>query len=205
MDAIFKSTQQALHVAYLVMAEPVREKNAFRLALIQIIESIGTLNRRQAAFLEYLYGSKEGTINFEGLSPLEVRGQCAMITGAVDHHLRKPEKYAIWVRFGQGVQRKKGVIWTAKQIRASLNVSNLNAVRYLVAEQSLPKDERDPEKTFKYISDQTGVALRSLELAAQKIRIQMRAREAQAYDVLTPMFARDGVVPVIGELLPAEV
>ena len=46
MDAIFRSTQQALHVAYLVMSEPVREKNGLRLTLIRIIESIGNYQPR---------------------------------------------------------------------------------------------------------------------------------------------------------------
>ncbi|KGX47217.1 hypothetical protein [Burkholderia pseudomallei] len=195
MDAIFRSTQQALHVAYLVMSEPVREKNGLRLTLIRIIESLGTLNKRQAAFLDYLYGSADGTVNFAGLSPLEVRGQCAMITAAVMHQLPPAERYAIWVRYARGTQRKEGVIWMSKKLRATLNITNLNAVRYLVAEQSLPKDARDPEKTFKYISDQTGVSIRTLERAAARIRTHMRTLENRAYNVLTPMFMRDSVIP----------
>ncbi|CAK0038375.1 gp77 [Burkholderia pseudomallei] len=199
MDAIFRSTQQALHVAYLVMSEPVREKNGLRLTLIRIIESIGTLNRRQAAFLDYLYGSADGTVNFAGLSPLEVRGQCAMITAAVLHQLPPAERHAIWVRYARGTQRKEGVIWTSKKLRATLNLTNLNAVRYLVAEQSLPKDERDPEKTFKYIAAQTGVPVRTLERAAQQIRLQLRAMENRAYDMLTPLFVRDELVCAASE------
>lgn len=193
MDAIFRSTPQALHVAYLVMSEPVREKNGFRLTLIRIIESIGTLNRRQAAFLEYLYGQKSGSINFDGLDPLEVRGQCAMITAAVLHQLAPAERHAIWIRYARGTERKKGVIWMSKKLRATVNV-NLNAVRYLVAEQSLPKEERDPEKTFQYISDKTQVPVRTLERAAAIIRKQLAAYQNAAYDKLTPMFERDGLV-----------
>jgi hypothetical protein len=203
MEAIFESTQQALHVSYLVMSEPVRDKNGLRLTLIRIIESIGTLNRRQAAFLDYLYGEKGGSVNFEGLSPLEVRGQCAMITACVLHQLQPAERYAIWVRFGRGVERKQGVIWMAKKLRAALNLSNLNAIRYLVAEQSLPKEQRDPEKTFKYISEKTDVPVRTLERAAMMIRKQLRTYENAAYDTLTPMFERDGVVSARGEEVTA--
>jgi hypothetical protein len=194
MDAIFKSTQQALHVSYLVMAEPVREKMAFRLALIRIIESIGTLNKRQAAFLDYLYGQKSGSVNFEGLDGLEVRGQCALITAAVVHHLTPAERCAIWVRYSKTVERKTGVIQLSKALRAKLNLSNLDAIRYLVAEQSLPKDQRDPEKTFRYIADQTDVPVRTLERAAMMVRKQLRQLENSSYDKLTPMFERDGVV-----------
>lgn len=194
MTAIFESTQQALHVAFLVMDAPVREKNGLRLALISIIESIGTLTRRQAAFLQYLYGEKSGSVNFDGLSPLEVRGQCAMITATVLHQLPPAERYAIWVRFGQGIERKRGVIWMAKRLRAVLNLTNLNAIRYLVAEQSLPREQRDPAVSFPYISKQTDVPVRTLERAAMTIRKQLRAYENSAYDTLTPMFERDGLV-----------
>jgi hypothetical protein len=194
MDAIFKSTQQALHVAYLVMSEPVRERMAFRLALIRIIESIGTLNRRQAAFLDYLYGEKSSSVNFEGLDPLEIRGQCALITAAVVHHLAPAERFAIWVRYSKTIERKMGVIQLSKALRAKLNLSNLDAIRYLMAEQSLPQKERDPEKTFKYVSEQTDIPVRTLERAANTIRKQLRQLENSAYDKLTPMFERDGVV-----------
>lgn len=195
MEAIFRSTQQALHVSYLVMAEPVRERMAFRLALIRIIESIGTLNKRQAAFLDYLYGEKGGgSVNFEGLNPLEVRGQCALITAAVVHHLTPAERHAIWVRFARNIQRKEGVIWLSKSLRAKLNLTNIDAVRYLVAEQSLPKDQRDPEKTFKYISEQTDIPVRTLERAANTIRKHLRQLENSSYDKLTPMFELHGVV-----------
>lgn len=193
MDGIFKSTQQALHVSYLVMSEPVREKNGLRIALIRIIESLGTLNRRQAAWLDQLYGTPSGSVNFEGLDALEVRGQCAMVTAAVIHQLTEAERYSIWVRYAKGIERKEGVIWMSKKLRAVVNV-NINAVRYLVAEQALPKEERDPEKTFKYISEQTEVPVRTLERAAAIIRKQLAAHQASAYDKLTPMFKRDGVV-----------
>jgi hypothetical protein len=194
MDAIFKSTAQALSLAYLVMSEPVREKMAFRLALIRIIESVGALNKRQAAFLDYLYGTKEGTVNFEGLSPLEIRGQCALITAAVKHHAKKGQQAAILIRHGVGAEKMGAVIWMSRQIRAKLNITSTDAIRYLVAEQSLPKDQRDPEVTFKYISDQTGVPVRSLERAAMTIRKHLRELENSAYDTLTPMFERDGLV-----------
>ena len=199
MDAIFRSTQHALHLAYLIMADPVKEKNGLRIALIRIIESIGTLNKRQASFLEYLYGEK-GSVNFDGLDALEIRGQCAMITAAVKDQLQQAERYAVWVRYARGTERKEGVIWVSKKLRPAVNV-NLNAVRYLVAEQSLPKEERDPQKTFRYISDQTDVPIRTLERAAMTIRKQLAAYQNSAYDKLTPMFERDGLVCPTGEVL----
>jgi hypothetical protein len=194
MDAIFLSAQQALYVAFLIISEPAREKMAFCLTLIRIIESIGALTRRQAAFLDYLYGERTGTVNFDGLNPLDVRAQAAMIISAVKDHLTLAERYAVWARYGRAPYKRLGVIWLSKRLRAVVNIGSLDAVKYLIAEQSMPKTERDPEKTFKYISEKTGVPVRSLERAAHIIRKQLRALENSACDKLTPMFERDGLI-----------
>jgi hypothetical protein len=50
---------------------------------------------------------------------------------------------------------------------------------------SLPSEGRDPEKTFKYICEQTEVPICTLEFAAH---------QNAPYDKLTPMFERDGLV-----------
>jgi hypothetical protein len=179
-------------VACLIVAEPVKEKNGLQIALIRIMESIGILNRRQAAFLDDLYGEK-GSANRVGLDALEIRGQCAMIIAAVILQLSQVERHAIWVRYAKGTERKNGVIFMSKKLRAVVSV-NQNAVRYLVAGQSLLSEERDPEKTFKYICEQTGVPIRTLERAAMIVRKQLAAHQNAPYDKLTPMFERDGLV-----------
>ncbi len=103
MNGIFKNTQQALHVSFLVTSLPPRQKQQFGLALIQILESVGRLSARQAEFLDYLYGSSSGTINFDGLNGDEIRAQCAMVVAAVRDHLLKPERNAIWLRYACGM------------------------------------------------------------------------------------------------------
>jgi hypothetical protein len=118
-------------VACLIVAEPVKEKNGLQIALIRIMESIGILNRRQAAFLDDLYGEK-GSANRVGLDALEIRGQCAMIIAAVILQLSQVERHAIWVRYAKGTERKTSVIFISKKLRAVVSVSQ-NAVRYLVA------------------------------------------------------------------------
>lgn len=94
-EAIFQTTGQALHVSYLIMSVEARQKNALRMALIQIIESVELPNNRLKAWLAQLRGESSGTVNFDGLDAYEVRAQCAMVTQVVKDHLPGPERYAV--------------------------------------------------------------------------------------------------------------
>lgn len=192
--AIFRSTQQALHVSYLIASEPAREKAAFRLTLIKIIESIGALTREQAKTHDYLIGTKTGTVNFDGLNPLEIRAQAAMVIACVNDQLGAPERSAIVVHYGRGREKGAAVESVSRLLAPKLNIENRLAVMYLIGEQSLAKNERDPQVTFKFISEKTGVPIRTLERAAHTIRRQLRTLENTAYDTLTPVFERDGLV-----------
>ncbi|MCA3186863.1 MAG: hypothetical protein INH13_25220, partial [Cupriavidus sp.] len=95
-EAIFRSTEQALHVSYLVLSMPPRQGAPFRNMLIQLLEALEETTNQQQAWLEQLRGVAAGsTINFAGLSPDEIRGQCSMVTGAVRDRLPSQEMAAV--------------------------------------------------------------------------------------------------------------
>jgi hypothetical protein len=214
MDAIFESTQQALHVGFLVISLPARQKNTFRLALIQILESIGTLNEKQAAFLDYLHGSRSGTIDFDGLTGDEIRAQCAMVVAAAADRLPDPERYATWIRYARGIparprtaeyaadpgippsmEWKRGVFGMANYLRPSLTISSRDAIMALIAAHAFPH-QRERDFSYASISKDCEIPVRTLERAAFTIRKRMRGLEDQAIQRLTPMFQRDGLVQV---------
>jgi hypothetical protein len=214
MDAIFESTQQALHVGFLVVSLPPRQKNTFRLALIQILESIGTLSRRQAEFLDYLHGSRSGTIDFEGLTSDEVRAQCAMVVAATRDQLPDPERFATWIRYARGIparpksaefaadpgippsmEWKRGVFGMANYLRPTLNISNRDAIMALLAAHAFPH-QRERDFSYASISKDCTIPVRTLERAAFTIRKRMRGLEDQAIQRLTPLFQRDGLVHI---------
>ena len=66
---VFRSTQQALHVAFLMGILPVTQKSNTQMLLERLMEEAGVAKVVQ----------RDGTLNFAGLSPMEVRGQCAMV------------------------------------------------------------------------------------------------------------------------------
>lgn len=92
---IFRSTDQALHVSFLIASLPATQKSIMQV----ILEShIG------------ISSSGEKTINTHGLNPLEFRGQCAMVCQAVDTHLGMPqERNAIKAHLGYQLVKAEGV------------------------------------------------------------------------------------------------
>ena len=104
------------------------------------------------------------------------------------------ESNAILVHYGKGAEKREAVIWTSHRLRATLGLTSTEAVRFLVAEQSMSSKERDTPRSFKFIADRTDVPIRTLERAAMAIRRDLRGRELAAYDMLCPMFIRDRVI-----------
>jgi len=95
---IFRSVEQALHLAFMMEILPVMQKSQMQIMLDRLIKQ-----RFMQETIEYR------SINFSGLSPLEIRAQCAMIRGVVEHHLLKHESDAIHARYGFQVCKANGV------------------------------------------------------------------------------------------------
>ncbi|MEY8173453.1 hypothetical protein [Burkholderia multivorans] len=214
MNGIFKNTQQALHVSFLVTSLPPRQKQQFGLALIQILESVGRLSARQAEFLDYLYGSSSGTINFDGLNGDEIRAQCAMVVAAVRDHLLKPERNAIWLRYACGMparpasatraadpaippsaEWKRALVELRTYLRPSLTVTDSKAIMALIAGRSKPRQRQDG-LSYRAISEETHITVRTLERNAQIIRKRLAGLGLQAVKRLTPLFERKNVTIV---------
>ena len=95
---IFRSVDQALHVAFLMDILQVRERSQMgRIIERMMVEAGVTAGRSEA-----------GSVNFGGLSPLEVRGQCAMIRAAVKDHLAQHHTCAVWARWGHQTTKAEG-------------------------------------------------------------------------------------------------
>jgi hypothetical protein len=100
VEPIFEDAGQAVHVAFLVMAQPARQDAPFRKALIRSMESI-KLNTSQRHWLDQLRGESSGKVNFAGLDMNEVRAQCVMIKQAVATKLPDPERWVLLAKYGE--------------------------------------------------------------------------------------------------------
>jgi hypothetical protein len=99
VEPIFEDAGQAVHVAFLVMAQPARQDAPFRKALMRSMESIN-LSKEQRHWLDQLRGEASGRVNFAGLDMNEVRAQCVMITQAVATKLPDPERWVLLAKYG---------------------------------------------------------------------------------------------------------
>lgn len=201
-EPIFQSTGQALAVSFLIMSVEARQKNAFRLVLMRIIESVEEPTAKLRAWYKELQG-EAGTVNFAGLDPYEVRGQCAMVTRAVADHLPAPERDAVWAKYGLQKEKGDGVTGLAQYVAAQLTISDDIAIRALVYGyfDGSKRKPYDPKKgtgglSYQEISEQRGIHIKTLHRANAVISRTSNILLGMAETRLTPMFRRDGLVPM---------
>ncbi len=208
MDAVFQSTSQALHVAFLVMAQPVREKNTFRLALIQIMEMQEKLTPRQRIWLNQLIGDpSESTVNFAGLGMDDVRAQCAVVVSAVRTKLPDIERWAVLARYGQlGDERSpdgtKRFFFLRERSEAIQSLStwlapSFDGISVLVLDCLLARryaNHTKVDSSFRDLAKAFGGNHMTYKRAHDKIGARIREAEARAEGILTPYFEETGLV-----------
>lgn len=97
---VFESAGQAVHVAFIVLAQEAQQDAPLRKALIRAMESI-QLSADQQDWLSELRGSRSGTVDFGGLDGTQIRAQCALVEHAVRTKLPKPEMWVLQAKHGQ--------------------------------------------------------------------------------------------------------
>jgi hypothetical protein len=99
-QAIFENAGQAVHVAFLIMAQEATQDAPLRKAIIRVMESIKLETGQQRNWLDQLRGAGGGSVNFSGLSSSDIRAQCALITQAVKK-LPSVEMWVLQAKYGQ--------------------------------------------------------------------------------------------------------
>lgn len=198
VEPIFEDAGQAVHVAFLVMAQPAMQDAPFRKALIRSMESIN-LNMTQRHWLDQLRGTRApdaepSRVNFGGLDMNDVRAQCALITQAVATKLVGPERWVLLAKYGQTdfedvVDDEPGANQVAAALdRARKQVETLTARMqqarrelaasrelYLAAQQQITGPAREESVQQQYHAARDAVRDVGRELA----HAESQAREAQ--------------------------
>lgn len=204
VDAVFKTTGQALHASYLILSEPAIEKSAFRAALIRAMEATPKLTARQGEWLDQLRGTPSGRVNFEGLTMLEIRGQCCLVTSAVDSRLPTTERGAILSRFGRGGLEREGYQALVRFSRRSCGISAFAPVYVLIARHYAPKVRKEG-LALRAIAEKYGLTKHAVDTAARWMASHFAALELLAMQRLQAVFLADGLVEEAEDLgtLPA--
>lgn len=192
-SAIFRSTSQALHFAYLIEAYEVAVESVMSKAIRRLMMECG------------IWRDEPSTVNFGGLNALEVRAQCAMIRAAVRNRLPAPEAWAVQARYGINEivledgerrpvfsrERYDAIQNLSTWIAPSLRGMNVMAIDLLVARAV---DKRVADVSFRQMAEQMGMSKSTWQRALADVRARLRGLENMAVDRLSPAFIDDGLV-----------
>ncbi|MGA4275593.1 hypothetical protein ACI2VH_02845 [Ralstonia nicotianae] len=190
-----------MHLSYLMLSLPATEKNAMRVALIRAMEFTPRLNSRQSQWLDQLRGTPSGTVDFGGLTMMEVRGQCSIVTSAVNSRLPTAERGAILARFGVGEQKAEGVKLLMRYARRSCGIEAFGPVYLLAARHYLPKARREG-LSLRAIADKHGLSKRAAETAARWMAQHFASLELLGMQRLQAVFLADGLVEEAEDFRP---
>ncbi|MDM8357493.1 hypothetical protein [Pandoraea communis] len=193
MNEAFQDTRQALHVAYLVLSLPPRQKAPFRNMLIRIIEAIDHPTKAQEAWLNELRGP-QGEFDPERLTLEEFRAQCAMITDAARTRLPSPEYAAVLARFAHDREKVEGINRLAVWSRKSSGITAVALLRDLAAWNYLPRTKREGV-SIRDLAERHKVTKDKAFRAAKWMAGRLTELENLAVARLEAGFVLHGVVP----------
>ena len=192
---LFADVSHALHVSYLVLAMPPRQKAPFRNMLIQLLEAIDEPTAAQEKWLAELRGAVGmGDYDPDRLTMDEMRAQYAMITDAAKTRLPLPEYAAVLARFAHGREKLAGCQRLALYARRSSGLTALGLLTDLTIRHYLPRKQRDGY-SLRDLADKAKIGTDRTFRAARWMDRNFRALEALAIERLEPSFIAHGIVP----------
>jgi hypothetical protein len=184
MQGVFSSVGQALHVSFLMEICPATQQCSTQVLLEWL--------KREAGIRPEERDEETRTLDFRGLQPLEVRGQCSQVRGVALNHLPGPERDVIWARYGHQVTRAKGVAGVAEYLRPLTGIHGELVMKALVYSVVLPGDEN--AWSLRQMSQEFGVPYSRLQRAALVVREHVKALRRAAEARLQPLFERTELV-----------
>lgn len=197
MQGVFQSVGQALFVSFLMEVLPVTQQTSTQILIDGLRKRCGVWDDQRAP----------STINFGGLSPLEVRGQCALVRATVQDHLPGPERDAIWARFGHNTakvhddrldvygRKSVGIARICEYLQPLTGVDHAESLRAVAYSLYQPGKLREQDKiTLADITRQWGVPRHKLQRAAQVVRTMAQGLERRADERLTVLFEETELV-----------
>lgn len=195
MDTPFHDTRHALHVSFLVLSLPAREKAPLRNMLIRVLEALPRMTKRQAEWYEQLGGGgMGGGYDPERLSLEEFRAQCAMITDAARTRLPSPEYAAVLARFAHDDEKVKGINALAVWSRKSSGITAIALLRDLAAWNYLPRVKHEGA-SIRDLAERHKVTKDKAFRAAKWMAARFTELENLAVARLEAGFVLHGVVP----------
>ncbi|MCC2962194.1 hypothetical protein LK540_17340 [Massilia sp. IC2-278] len=204
--AIFADAGQAVHVAFVVMGQEAAHGAPFRAALLRVMEQVHLETDQQRHWLDQLRGERAGTVNFAGMSTLDVRAQCALIAQAVRTKLPETEMWVLQAKYGQtdfeDVDGERRFAFSAERIAAIHGLSKwmaptLPRIKPLALDCMLGRMFANHKKidiSARDLAAQFGGCHKKYIRASWKMRNHLRILEEKAIARLEPHFVQHGLI-----------
>ncbi len=179
---IFNSVQQALHFSFLMKILPATQKSVMQALIDRLMEDMGIVQERE-----------QGTINFGGLSSLEIRGQCAMVRGAVEHHLPAPEVHAVHARYAHQAEKASGVRGIRDYAAPMLTTHSDTPTLAIAWSIFGTKKQRDGLSTY-HIAKEAGLSQSTVQRDLTAMKNVAKMLEDRAIERLTSVFQKDNLI-----------
>jgi hypothetical protein len=184
---IFQDVGHALHVSYLVHGQPATRPSPTGALIDQLV--------KQNHVWDGIPAPRESRVNFRGLDPLEVRGQCAQVVGMCDRLLHPAELAAVRAIYGWQLEKSKGVRGMVEYCRPMLGDLSEDCGLYLGWHVYGTQDQRKGI-SIGAIADKFGRTTQALTYAASLLRKSGQTYHKRACDSLWGRFADGGLVPL---------
>ena len=161
---IFENTWDALRFSFYMEVLPAGNISSTYTAIKHMMRNSGKVFERV-----------KSRINMAGLTPIEVRGQCAMVRAVVEDYLTRPERNAIWARHGIDMTHSRGVAGLADYLKDK-TMSQGECLRLLVdsiytqvdSMRKIAADYQMPRTTLREDFGRIKSAVQTLEEIAQQ-------------------------------------
>lgn len=184
-DAVFRTVGQALHVAYTILSQPPMGRGNTQAVIEQLMRDAGVLREVE----------RDGTVNLRGLSGLEVRGQCAMIRGAVLHHCTGPEIHAIQGWYAHDASKAEGVRFLREWFAEQFTIQMPEAQMLVTWRANVTEDSKAAKFcSVRDIEGQYHIPRSTAQRNVAAISKRCRALRSQGERRLEPMFIAHGLV-----------
>jgi len=183
MSAIFRNVSQALHFSYVIQQYPADGHS-------QLHRVIGMVKREMGVALD----EHDTTLNLGGMSPLEIKAQCADIRAQVRHRLDELHAQALEARFSEERDVKRFAIRCLAVHAAPQLAVSFDCALALCWRHYTPKERRDRDFTFRQLGEAYGISKDKAARSANRLALLLADLEADGMEGLAPGFERAGIV-----------
>ncbi len=183
-DAIFQNASHALHVSYLIHSLPATTKSPTAIVIDQLV--------KQNHVWDGVPVRDAAKVNFSGLSPIEVRAQCAQVVSMVNHLAHPAERAACEAVYGLQVLKANGVRGMSAYCAPALQMDE-EPLLYIAWHVFARAHQREGI-THAAIAEQFGMTLQAVRYASDTVKKYGKHLHDRALEALHQRFLVGGLI-----------